>query len=577
LKQGQKAMHAQKSRSNRVARGISRRTLLRAAASTAAAAGLAACSRGGQSAPSGSSGAAQAPSGTPKPGGTFNSYLTANPQLDVQKAAIVLQAVGCVYSRPFRFKTGIDPTVSLNHEIEPELAVSAESPDAITWTLKLRPDAKFQNIAPVNGHAVEAEDVKDSILRILDPKTLSQFKNNYAMIDPAQMQSPDPQTIVFKLKYPFAPFPNLLASPSWAYIYPREGTTGAFDPTKVAIGSGPFILDSNTPDVAVIFKRNPDYFEKGVPNVDGMKLAIVGDSAQQQAQFVAKNLDEILLGSINDVNAVQKEAPAATIIKAGNASPNPFYFQLGDPTGPLMDLRVRQAFSMAIDRDNISKTLYNGQSEQMVFVPSYLGKWALRVQDLDTATQQYYKYNPTQAKQLLQAAGATDLQLKITYANAFASPTFLKQADIIAGYLKDVGVKSTQVMVDFNKDWIDSGKGIRAGYYAKDTIVFATQGSLTDADDALFGYFDSRSTSNEEHLSDATMDDMIAKERTQTDDDARLKAVLDIQRYLAQKMFCVSTIGTDTWFFVLPRVQNYQYSSTIGRTTETYAKLWLKQ
>src|SRR5579875_1190078 len=264
-------MHGGTLRSNRAARALNRRAFLRSAGAAGLAAGLVACSRGGQSASPSASSGAQAPAGSPKPGGTFTSYLTANPQLDIQKAAILLTAVGGVYSRPYRFKTGVDPTVSLNHEIEPELAVSAESPDAITWTLKLRPDAKFQNIAPVNGHPVEAEDVKDTILRIQDPKTLSQFRTNYAMVDPSQIQTPDAHTMVFKLKFPFSPFPNLLASPSWGWIYPREAYAGAYDPTKVAIGSGPWILDTVTPDVAVTYKRNPDYFEKGVPHVDQMR------------------------------------------------------------------------------------------------------------------------------------------------------------------------------------------------------------------------------------------------------------------------------------------------------------------
>jgi peptide/nickel transport system substrate-binding protein len=551
----------------------SRRAVLSSAA--AAVVALAACKgrSGGAPRPSGT------PGGAPQPGGTYNWYLNSNPSsLDPQKSSQAAQAaVTGVYSRIFAFKTGADPSVTVNHELESDVGLSAESPDAQTWTIKLRPDAKFQNIPPVNGHPVEAEDVKVTFVRALDPATVNPNRGALDFINPAQISTPDAQTVVFKLNYPYAPFRSTLASPAYSLLFPREVLSGGIDPTKAAIGSGPFTLDSATPDVAFTYKKNPDWHFKGRPYVDGLRMAIIPDPSQQLAQFTAGNVDEYSIGDPYQIEPISKQNPKAQVIRAANVVPNPIYFQLGDPASVFLDLRVRHAFSMAIDRDNISKTLYNGQSEQMVFVPSYLGKWALRVKDLDAATQEFYKYNPAQAKQLLQAAGATDLQLKITYANSFASPTFLKQADIIAGYLKDVGVKTTQVMVDFNKDWIDSGKGIRAGYYPKDTIVFATQGSLTDADDALFGYFDSKSTSNEEHLSDATMDAMIAKERTQTDDNERLKAILDIQRYLAKQMFCVSTIGTDTWYFVQPRVQNYQFSSTIGRTTETYAKLWLRQ
>jgi peptide/nickel transport system substrate-binding protein len=557
------------------ARRLGRRRLLAVGGVTAMA--LTACrgqNKGGGTSGSAASGALDAP----QPGGTYNWYLNSNPNsLDPQKSSQAAQAaVTGVYSRVFAFKTGADPAVTVNHELENDLGVSAESPDAITWTIKLRPDAKFQNIAPVSGHAVEAEDVKATFTRAVDPATVNPNRGALDFINAAQIQTPDKQTVVFKLNYPYAPFRSTLASPAYSLIFPREALTGSYDPAKVAIGSGPFTLDSATPDVAFLYKKNADWYAKGRPYVDGLRMAIVPDPAQQLAQFSAGNVDDYSIGDPYQIDQISKQNPKAQVIRAENIVPNPIYFQLGDPTSAFLDIRVRRAFSMAIDRDVISRTVYNGQSEQMVFVPSYLGKWALRVQDLDANSQQYYKYNPAQAKQLLQAAGATDLQLKITYANSFASPTFVKQAGIIADYLKDAGVKTTQVMVDFNKDWIDSGKGIRAGYYPKDTIVFATQGSLTDADDALFGYFDSKSTSNEEHLSDATMDAMIAKERTLVDDNERLKAILDIQRYLAQQMFCVSTIGTYPWVFAQPRVQNYQYSSTIGRTTETYANLWLK-
>ncbi len=566
--------------SGRVRQRLSRRSLLRSAGGAAAAAGLAACSRGGQSAPSGASGtsgAAKAPSGAPKPGGTFNSYLTANPQLDVQKAAVVLQAVACVYSRPFRFKTATDPTVSLNHEIEPELAVSAESSDAITWTLKLRPDAKFQNIAPVNGHPVEAEDVKDSILRILDPKTLSQFKNNYAMIDPAQMQTPDAHTIVFKLKYPFAPFPNLLASPSWAYIYPREATAGAYDPTKTVIGSGPFMIDSYTPDVAITFKRNPDYFEKGVPNVDAMKLAIVPNSAQQQAQFTAKNLDEILLASISDVDSVSKQAPAAAVIKASNTSPNPFYFQLGDPSGPMQDIRVRQAFSMAIDRESFGKAIYAGQYQEVVFIPGYMGKWAMQVSDLPADIQQYYKYNPGEVKKLLDAAGQSNLTIRFFQitGGAFGSDIYKSSFQTINNMLNQAGIKTTVVPVDFFQQYVDSGHGLAAGNYAKDEMLWGGIPGYTDADDFLFNELDSTGGTNQVNLKDPALDAMINHERTLIHEDERLKAVQDIQKHIAQKLYMPSTVGTFQWALTQPRVQNYQYSSTNGRLDETYPKLWL--
>jgi ABC-type transport system substrate-binding protein len=98
----------------------------------------------------------------------------------------------------------------------------------------------------------------------------------------------------------------------------------------------------------------------------------------------------------------------------------------------------------------------------------------------------------------------------------------------------------------------------------------------TDADDFLFNELDSSGGTNQIHLRDTDLDAMIDHERTLINEGERLKTVQDIQKYIAQKLYMPSTVGTFQWALVQPRVQNYQYSSTNGRLDETYPKLWLK-
>ena len=204
----------------------------------------------------------------------------------------------------------------------------------------------------------------------------------------------------------------------------------------------------------------PNYFVKGQPYPDGFKIAIVPDPSQQLAQFTAGNLDEIGATITQqftafDVDPVQKQNPKAATVRSNYGIPNAILFQLGDSKSPFLDIRVRQAFSMAIDRDVIGRTVRGGQSEQVVHVPAYMGKWSLKIQDLDQSTQAFYKYDPGESKKLLEAAGATDLQLKLTWANSFGTPPFTKQAETIGNFLGAVGIKSTLfVVVDFNKDYI---------------------------------------------------------------------------------------------------------------------------
>ncbi len=146
-------------------RRISRRAVLAAGGAGALAAGLAACGKTSKSTSSGSTTSASATAaagnnvapakGSPVQGGTFTWFAAANSILDPQKSSAGAQnVVGGVYSRLFRFVTGPDPKTFTDHNVENDLGVSIESPDAITWTVKMRPDAKFQNVAPVNGHPV---------------------------------------------------------------------------------------------------------------------------------------------------------------------------------------------------------------------------------------------------------------------------------------------------------------------------------------------------------------------------------------------------------------------------------------
>jgi peptide/nickel transport system substrate-binding protein len=561
-------------------RRVSRRQIIGSSAAVAAlaAAGCGQKSSGGQSSSAATQPSAAAAQSTPKTGGTLNVLLNFNPMLDPQKQSSVQQQGSAgVMSRLFRFKTGSDPNIALNRDVEADLALTAESPDAVTWTLKLRPNVTFHNVAPVNGRTFEAEDVKASFTRILDPATASPNRGAMNMLDAAQITTPDKNTVVFKLNYPYAPLRNVLANPAYSMIYPREVLTGGYDPAKQVIGTGPFTLDSATPDVAYIYKKNPNYWEKGFPYVDQVKVAIVVDNAQQLAQFTAKNLDEIIFTQLNDVNTAKQSNPTATQIKVNNIGPNPIYFQMGDQSSPFQDIRLRRAVSMAIDRDTLGKAIY-GEYGEVVFVPGYVGKWALTPQDLPADTQQYFKYDPANAKKLLDAAGATNMQFKfVRLTNGpFNNVNSQKLAETVNSMLNSAGFKTTLVIQDYFKDFVGTGKGSRQGFFDKDMMCFFAASAYNDPDDWLYSYFHSKSTSNQEHLNDPTYDAMVDKQRTLVNDDDRLKAVKDIQKYLADKMYAPSTIGTYNWVMVQPRVQNYQYVSSSAKMEEGYAKAWLQ-
>ncbi len=564
-------------------RRFTRRRALAAGGLGLAGALLAGCStRGRSTTPSPTSGAAGA-SGTPRSGGTYNFAIQTEPtSIDTQIVTGLADDLiaSAAMSRPFRFQTGVwgGPKANIidDGEPEPDLALSAESPDAISWTLKLRTDAKFSNVPPVNGHAVEAEDVKASFVRNLTLPT-SPSKGFLNMIDPNQIQTPDKQTIVFKLNYPYAPFNKTLSSPNYSWIFPREALAGSYDPAKTMIGSGPFVLQSHTPNVEYVLTKNPDWFDKANgPYIDTLHVAVVTDLNQQLAQFTAGHLHEVAVAT-KDLPAMRQQNPKATVVTISPTAGRNIFLQLGDPTSPFLDDRVRQGMSMALDRDAIRHAVFLDQYVDTHFAPASLGKWALRLSQLDADTAQYYKYDPAKAKQLLQATGILNQPFKWTYGNTYAP-----EVDPINGsflqMLTAVGMKATSVQVDFAKDYVDSGHGIRQGYYAKDTIVFGSQQPFTEVDEVLFSFFDSKSTQNEEMLKDPTVDAMIEKARTLLNEDDRVKAEIDVQKYLAKKVYIMNAGMPKSFVLVQPGVQNWARANLgLDAGVGTYAKLWLAQ
>jgi peptide/nickel transport system substrate-binding protein len=556
----------------------SRRTVLRMSMAGGAlfeAASLLGCNSRNQ--PSGGPNATGAQA-TPKPGGTLNVAIAANTLLDPHLLSSGVSVMSASLSRPFRFKSGVDPQVGMNGETEPDLALSAESPDGVTWTLKLRPDAKFQDIAPVNGHPVEAEDLKQTFVRATT-YVKSPNRGSVGMINPEQIQTPSKDTIVFKLNFPYSPFPKILAS-TYAWILPREAVAGAYDPEKTLIGSGPFILDSNQPDVAFNFKKNPNWFERGRPYIDGIRVAIVPDTNQQIAQFSTGHLDELIVMS-NDIEAVKNANKNANVLKLPTQGNPNAYFQLGDPASVFLDERVRKGLSMALDRDAIGRSLFGNQYERYVFAPLTQGKWAMKVDDLPPDIGQYYKYNLAEAKRLLSTSGIANQEWKMAYVadggvSGGTTDSRRGQVEAFKNMFEAAGIKTTLVPLNSQKDYIDAGRGYRQGYYPRDTIMQGASAQYTDVDEYMFSYFHSKSTSNQEHLSDTALDAMIDKERSILNEDERLKALRDIQKYIAGKMYVVPSVSSFSYTVLKPAVHNYTVCSSTNRLFgETYTNVWL--
>lgn len=515
---------------------------------------------------------------TPVRGGTFVVALAANPPtLDPQmtNSANTMSAASAVLSRLYRFKSSWDVATANNHDIEPDLAQSFESPDGLTWTYKLRPDAKFQNLAPVDGRTVEAADVKASFTRAVSPTAAN--RGALLMIDPNKIETPDKTTVVFKLNYPYAPFSKLMASSVYSWIMPHEGTEGAYDPAKKLIGSGPFLLDSYTPDVALTFKRNPDWFEKGRPYVDGIKEPIVPDPAQRLAQFSAGNLD-MVTPLQDDVPTMTKQNPKAEVIQNIGNGNGIMYYQLSDPSSIFQDIRVRQAASLAVDRKAYGKVYYGDKYIRTFNVTPDFGKWVITYDELPQETKQWYDVDLQRAKQLMEAAGGAKLSIKLLMpVGSPADPLLKNQSETINSMLGALPWKVTYVPIDYIKDWQGGGKGYLYGSMPADSMAWWGLAIRTDVDEYLYGFWHSKGSSNISHVNDPKLDGMIDKARTILNEDDRLKAYKDVQRYILDNVYCLTGMVNGVGYTLAqPHVRNLTIGDGLfGPGPDVWGQLWL--
>jgi peptide/nickel transport system substrate-binding protein len=404
-------------------RSLSRRRLL-ATGATAAGAAVAAAACGpsskspaGRSAPGSGSGSTSPGSdaaaaaiigkewntspGTPKYGGalSYASTVPALANLDpiLSASQMVHYVVSNSYSKLMRVSRKND---DLNSQlIFPDLATSWETTDAARWTFHLRPGVKFHNVAPVNGRVLTAEDLKYSILRSATEKT-SQVRGGFNNLD--SIEIPDPQTLVLKLKrFDALLFNNLAGHYAWAV--PRELAEGPGLKTNI-IGTGPFVFQNWEQDSAVNFKKNPDYYLKGIPFVDELKQLQIPSqddriAALRSGQIMSQDaVDTANYGRLKGEGQLRFQKYAVV-------SPRVLFMNYKEPL--FRDDRVRKAISLAISRDAIIKIENQGDGLWRGVISNQNGGWTLSQDELK-GKDYFLRQDVAEAKQLMAAAGHAD-------------------------------------------------------------------------------------------------------------------------------------------------------------------------
>lgn len=277
----------------------------------------------------------------------------------------------------------------------PDLATSWETADPLKIVFKLRPGVKYHNIAPVNGRELTSEDVKFAVMRAATDK-LSVFRGNLSAIK--SVDTPDATTVVVNLSR-FDPmiFPDL--GGHYAWIVPKE----LVETSKIReqiIGTGPFIFQRWEKDSRIHYKKNPDYFVKGIPFVDELNVLQIGNEDTRNA---ALKSGQTQIGNVPKTSVELFKDDPKFVMESWLTSNNTCMFM--NFKNPIWkDERVRQAHSLAIDWNIMLKILEEGSGLLRGPVSAKFSGWSLS-QDEIKSKRFFMRQDLQQAKQLMAAAG----------------------------------------------------------------------------------------------------------------------------------------------------------------------------
>jgi peptide/nickel transport system substrate-binding protein len=330
----------------------------------------------------------------------------------------------------------------------PGLAASWQgSADKRTWTYKLRPNLKWSD-----GQPLTADDVTYTINRARREAWL-----NYSQtVANVTATAPDPQTVVLKSSVadPKLPVMDVYVLPKHIWSKQDKSAIGKYAGTD-GVGSGPYTLDRVQKGQFWTLKANPNYW-KGKPRIDRVVFRKFNNGDAMVSALRRGQLDAVQDVPSGAFLQLQKQAGIATI-QGQQGSFNELGMNGGDglkkPHPALLDRRVREAIARAIDKKTIVSRVMRGLAKPADTIsPSPNASWMPKL-----APNQRFDFDLTRAKQILDQAGYKDTNgdgirempgggrpLRLRYAVRQESNIAQPVAEFISGWLKDIGIATTQ-------------------------------------------------------------------------------------------------------------------------------------
>ncbi|MBM7539926.1 ABC transporter substrate-binding protein [Amphibacillus cookii] len=409
-----------------------------------------------------------------------------------------------------------------NMELQPGLATEWTMVDDLTWEFTLREGVTFHD-----GSEFNADVVKANIDRVLDDAIASPRSFLYDMITDVVVV--DDYTVQFETEYSFAPLPAHLAHNGGGMISGElieadyEAIEDGEEPGSVIsngpIGTGPFVFESWTSGSEIVLHRNDDYWGENA-HLDSITFKVVPEDSTRIAELEtdAAHISDPL--SPSDVARVEgsdgmhvNRQPSVSLSYIGfNAEKEPF----DDPL-------VRQAISMAIDKDAIIDGIFDGAG-----IPA-IGPIAPDVFGYDDSISGL-EYDVEEAKALLAEAGYEDGFSTTLWTNDQRER--VDMATYVQAELENIGIDvDIEIM-----EWGAYLENTAAGEH--DMFVLGWTTVTGDADYGMYPMFHSDNfgePGNRTFLANDELDDILIEARQNPDEDERLALYREAQEILVDE------------------------------------------
>ena len=385
----------------------------------------------------------------------------------------------------------VDPETN---EVVPQIAESWEQTDDQTYVFKIREGIKFHD-----GSDLTAEDVKFSLDRARNSAAVSYIVN---FIEEVTVD--DDHTVTVKTTAPYAPTLRNLAIP-FAAIVPKavvEADENAF--IQNPVGSGPYkFVEWNHGD-HVTLKAFDDYYA-GKPETENLIMKVIPETSQRTIALETGEVDLAYDLAVNDIPKVNSD-DKLTVYEIPSLTC--WYVSMNMNKKPFDNPKVREAMSMAIDRQTIIDTINagSGQTADAIIAPAVFGYYSTGVKE----------YNPTKAKELLAEAG---------YPNGFSTTlgvndnqSRIEMCQAMQAMLLEVGVQCNLEVLEFGSFISRTTAGDH------DLAYFGWTTSSGDADYSYYSLEHSTqqgAAGNRSFLADPDVDKLIEEARSNTNEEER--------------------------------------------------------